>query len=593
MLIQDVEVTVVADLEHGRHDPHADSIALTDVEIDDDTQRTPPRMVIPRGKNQVSQRHDPATALRYARNTVAATRHPVRIAAGLVVLLGVALAAAAVSGVFRPSRPSLTPAQIAEQKAIRTTKRLLAQQAKLVRVADALVAVTLPPQPSRLSAGSATPANLFTTPLAPVEVLGYVPYWEAPDLTAADFADTSVLAIYGVEVARNGSFLESGPGWAYYADTGYSAAHRGRGTERETACCSRSRRRTRASSATSRKTPRRLARALPRQWRTPSPRAGSTASTSTSKALRTPTAAGFVSFVVDFVSSLRHDGMHKMVVLNCYPQSAGGSTDFFDVAKPRPWSTRSSSWTTTWSRTRTRSANAPLTNGDLGLSDVLSLIQYRRVVPASKLVLGIPFYGVDFTTTTGKPGSLTLTESPTVETYATIAAAGGTPLWDPGSQTVWTRFREGGSWHETWFDDPVSVALETCPRLGVPPRRGRCLGARVRGERDRDARSARRRFAAEEGLRRLALRRTAQPSSGSCVRAMARIRRELAAGRLVGVDDPLGGRLVDAPCRRGDLGPNVVGTILGGKERDLRSRSSPRNAPTCCARAESRSGRCA
>ena len=31
------------------------------------------------------------------------------------------------------------------------------------------------------------------------------------------------------------------------------------------------------------------------------------------------------------------------------------------------------------------SANAPLTNGDLGLSDVQSLIQYRRVVPASKL----------------------------------------------------------------------------------------------------------------------------------------------------------------------------------------------------------------
>ena len=42
--------------------------------------------------------------------------------------------------------------------------------------------------------------------------------------------------------------------------------------------------------------------------------------------------AGFVRFVADLVASLRHDGMDRMIVLNCYPQSAGSSTDFFDVA---------------------------------------------------------------------------------------------------------------------------------------------------------------------------------------------------------------------------------------------------------------------
>ncbi|MGP8064884.1 MAG: glycoside hydrolase family 18 protein, partial [Acidimicrobiales bacterium] len=318
-----------------------------------------------------------------------ATRHPVRIAAGLVVLLGVALAAAAVSGVFRPSRPSLTPAQIAEQKAIRTTKRLLAQQAKLVRVADALIAVTLPPQPSRLPAGSATPANLFTTPLAPVEVLGYVPYWEAPDLTAADFADTSVLAIYGVEVARNGSFLESGPGWAYYADTGYraltAAAHRAGDRVLFTIAATD---KGVISSLTQNPAPTgaRLATAMADAVTSGGFDGVDIDIEGASHADR----AGFVSFVADFVSSLRHDGMHKMVVLNCYPQSAGGSTDFFDVAKLAPLVNQIFVMDYDMEQDANSSANAPLTNGDLGLSDVLSLIQYRRVVPASKLVLGIP-----------------------------------------------------------------------------------------------------------------------------------------------------------------------------------------------------------
>jgi spore germination protein YaaH len=152
--------------------------------------------------------------------------------------------------------------------------------------------------------------------------------------------------------------------------------------------------------------------------------------------------------------------MDKTVVLNCYPQSAGNSRDFFDVAKLAPLVDQVFIMDYDMEQTANSTANAPLTNGDLGLSDVQSLLQYRKVVPASKLILGIPFYGVDFTTMTGAPGSLALTESPTVETYETIAAGGQTPLWDPGSQTVWTRFRVGSTWHETWFDNPVSVAIK-------------------------------------------------------------------------------------------------------------------------------------
>jgi hypothetical protein len=390
---------------------------------------------------------------------VAAPNHPARIAAGLVVLLGVALVAAVASGVFRPAGPRLTPSQIAEQKAIRATKRLLAQEASAARAADALVAVKIPRLSSRPVAAPTVPAKLFTAPLAPDEVLGFVPYWEAPDLSTADLADTSVIALYGVEVARDGRFVQTGPGWAFYATTGYGTL---------TAAAHTAGDRVLFTIATTDPgvidnlahhpgpTSARLAAAMAQAVASGGLDGVDIDIEGTSHADR----AGFVRFIADFVAALRHDGMDKTVVLNCYPESAGSSTDFFDVAKLAPLVDQVFIMDYAMEQYANSTANAPLTNGDLGLSDVQSLIQYRKVVPASKLILGIPFYGVDFTTMTGAPGSLTLTESPAVETYETIAAGGRTPLWDPGSQTVWTRFRVGTTWHETWYDDPVSVAIK-------------------------------------------------------------------------------------------------------------------------------------
>lgn len=390
---------------------------------------------------------------------MAVTNHPARIVAGLFVVLGVALGAAVASGVFQPTGPSLTPKQIAEQASIRATRRLLAQEASAVRAADARVALKLPRRSARVVAAPAMPAKLFTSPLAPVEVLGYVPYWEAPDITATDLADTSVIALYGVEVAHDGGFLESGPGWAYYADTGYHTL---------TASAHAAGDRVLFTIATTNPS------VIGNLAHDPGP-TGSRLAAAISQAVATggldgvdidiegasrADRPGFVLFATDFVASLRHDGMEKTVVLNCYPESAGSSTDFFDVAKLAPIVDQIFIMDYDMEQYANASANAPLANGDLGLSDVQSLIQYRRVVPASKLILGVPFYGIDFTTMTGAPGSLTLAASPSVETYQTIAAAGRTPLWDPASQTVWTRFRVGTTWNETWFDDPVTIALK-------------------------------------------------------------------------------------------------------------------------------------
>lgn len=152
--------------------------------------------------------------------------------------------------------------------------------------------------------------------------------------------------------------------------------------------------------------------------------------------------------------------MRGEIVLDTYPQSAGDSSNFFAVAKLTPYVDRVFIMGYDMEQFANASPTAPLYANDLGLSDALSLIQYVKVVPPSKLLLGVPFYGVDFTTAGNAKGSGAVKPYPTEVTYEAILAAHHAPTWDPVTRTAWTHFQIGKTWHETWYDNPVSVALK-------------------------------------------------------------------------------------------------------------------------------------
>lgn len=100
---------------------------------------------------------------------------------------------------------------------------------------------------------------------------------------------------------------------------------------------------------------------------------------------------------------------------------------------------------------------APLTGAEL--SDLSVLASYQSVVPASKVILGIPFYGYDFTTYTPNPPSGVI-GAPYAVTYQSIVQAAHPATWDSVTETPYASFKRQGQWHETWYDDPTSVALK-------------------------------------------------------------------------------------------------------------------------------------
>jgi len=173
--------------------------------------------------------------------------------------------------------------------------------------------------------------------------------------------------------------------------------------------------------------------------------------------------AGFARLVQTVAGHLHAVDPSWDVVVDTYPQSASDGDDFYDVASIAPLVNQIFVMAYDMEDPSMPSATSPL-NG-LGLSDVASLQSYTAIVPPSKLILGVPFYGVDWTESTPASGPLTLSGPDTIP-YATIAAARHVPIWDPESDTAWFTYLYHGQKHVAWFDNPLSLALKAALASG-------------------------------------------------------------------------------------------------------------------------------
>ena len=319
--------------------------------------------------------------------------------------------------------------------------------------AAASVPVHLAPATSR---PIAAPPSLVGQPaLRPHEVFGYAPYWTLPESTGFNVADLTTLAYFSVDANGNGSIDESGPGWNGYqsqdlvnlVDRAHTAGDR---VVLTVTCFSQS--------------------ALDQI--TSDPQAAGTLSSAlvplvaaknldgvnfdfegTGSADR----AGLTKLLTSVSHSLHAANPHWQVTMATYASAAGDPNGFYDVAALAPAMDGFFVMAYDMNDPVVPSATAPLVGG--GFNDNEALAQYTAVVPAAKVILGVPYYGYDWPTTDGTRSAQSM-GAPTPLSYGEIAAAGHPTYWDPSTQTAWTSYEVGGQWHETFFDNPVSLALK-------------------------------------------------------------------------------------------------------------------------------------
>ena len=115
---------------------------------------------------------------------------------------------------------------------------------------------------------------------------------------------------------------------------------------------------------------------------------------------------------------------------------------------------------------------APLTRNGYDMHDTIANF-VAHGAPASKLILGQPYYGYEWPTVSGKVDAATLPAGHTYgynfsvlySTAVAIAAAHGR-LWDPVEHTPWVRWQSRNcstcplTWHELYYDDAQSLGLK-------------------------------------------------------------------------------------------------------------------------------------
>jgi hypothetical protein len=321
-------------------------------------------------------------------------------------------------------------------------------QAAAVHLSPSLPAATSTPEPD-------PPSLASSAPLAPHEIFGYAPYWTLPESSGFDVQDLTTLAYFSVDANADGTLDESGAGWNGYesqdlvdlVNRSHAAGDR---VVLTVTCFDQS--------------------SLDEITSDPS------AATNLSSALIAAVSAknldgvnfdfegqgsgdrnGLTKLITQVSGALHAANPHWQVTMATYASAAGDSNGFYDVAALAPAVDGFFVMAYDMNDPSSPSATAPLIGGSF--NDTEALQQFTAVVPAQKIILGVPYYGYDWPTT---DGTITAQASgaETPLSYGQIAASGHTNYWDPSTDTAWTSYQVGAQWHETYFDDPTSLAMK-------------------------------------------------------------------------------------------------------------------------------------
>ena len=118
-----------------------------------------------------------------------------------------------------------------------------------------------------------------------------------------------------------------------------------------------------------------------------------------------------------------------------------------------------------WSSAPNAGPVAPLTSGDVwGTYNVTWTVEdylLKTQNNHAKLILSVPFYGIEWPTADGELNSPT-TDVGSAMIYSVAYSNAQTygRLWDQHSQTPWYKYQQGNQWFQGWYDDSLSLSLK-------------------------------------------------------------------------------------------------------------------------------------
>jgi Glycosyl hydrolases family 18 len=301
----------------------------------------------------------------------------------------------------------------------------------------------------------APPSLAGSAPLQSHEVFGYAPYWTLPQSSGFDVKDLTTLAYFSVDANADGTLDESGSGWNGYesqdlvnlVNRSHAAGDRVVLTVTDFSQSSLD------AIISDPNAPARLSAAL--------------IAAVSAKNLDgvnfdfegegSGDQKGLTRLITQVSAALHAANPHWQVTMAVYASSAADPGGFYDIAALAPAVDGFFVMAYDMNNMQTPSPTAPLVGG--GYTDTESLQQFTAVVPPQKVILGVPFYGYDWPTTNGTlTAQATGGETPLSD--GVIAASGHPTYWDPSARTAWTSYQVGSQWHETFFDNPTSLALK-------------------------------------------------------------------------------------------------------------------------------------
>ena len=307
--------------------------------------------------------------------------------------------------------------------------------------------------PAATTAPAPAPPSLAdAAPLRPHEVFGFAPYWTLPSSGGFELSGISTLAYFSLDVNANGTLDQSGAGWNGYESQALSSLV------------------TRAHAAgdhvvlTVTDFDQGSLNAL-----TSSPAAAKTLASALVGAVSAKNLdginldfegegdadqAGLTRLVATVSAAVRAANPHDQVTMDTYASSASDTNGFYDVPALAPLVDAFFVMEYSPNLAASASSSSPLTSGLFSVQTTVD--EYAAAVPPSKVILGLPYFGIDWATTNG-----TLTASatgPATDVSLGDVLSGGHPLyWDPVTDSGWTSYQVGQQWHETFFEDPPAL----------------------------------------------------------------------------------------------------------------------------------------